>query len=336
MPRVSIIIVNFNGERVLEECLRAVEGQSFRDFEIVLVDNGSVDGSFPLACRLREGWNASLPLILIPLPENRGFTGGNIEGLRHCSGDYIALLNNDTVTDREWLNSLVAAMDAHPEAGVCGSKLVAYGTGRIDSAGDLFSTALKGFKRGEGEAEGEDIYNRQEYIFGACGGALLYRRSMLDEIGFLDDDFFLIHEDTDLNWRAQLCGWKVLYVPSALVYHKVRSTIGRMSDLAVYYTLRNSELVRIKNIPCSIFLLCLPSLLAGIVTEFVFFVIRHRRLKLYLKAKRDALLLLPRMLKKRNAVMKKRRASNAYLLSLMTSVWRKEFLMAKMSKLLHG
>src|SRR5208337_3264167 len=106
-----------------------------------------------------------------------------------------------------------------------------------------------------------DGFNREEYIFGACAGAALYRRSMLDEIGFLDDDFFLIHEDTDLNWRAQLSGWRTLYVPSALVYHKVRSTIGPMSDISVYYTLRNSELVRIKNIPCPLFLLCLPSFL---------------------------------------------------------------------------
>ena len=324
MPKVSIIIVNYNGERVLEDCIRAVEGQSFRDFEIVLVDNASTDGSLSLAGHLH----------LISLPENRGFTGGNIEGLRHCSGYYIVLLNNDTEPERVWLQALVDAADAHPEVGICASKLIKHGTNRVDSAGDLFSTALKGFKRGEGEIE--NGFNREEYIFGACAGAALYRRSMLDEIGFLDEDFFLIHEDTDLNWRAQLSGWKVLYVPSAAVYHKVRSTIGQMSDLAVYYTVRNSELVRIKDMPCRVFLRCLPSFLAGMLTEFVLFGIRHRRPGLYLKAKSDALRLLPRMFKKRSDIMKKRKVSDAYIRSLMTSVWERQFLRAKFKRLLHG
>ena len=324
MPKVSIIIVNYNGERVLGDCLRAVEGQSFRDFEIVLVDNASTDGSLSLAGHLN----------LISLPENRGFTGGNIEGLRHCSGDYIVLLNNDTEPERGWLKALVDAADAHPEVGICASKLINHGTNRVDSAGDLFSTALRGFKRGEGDAA--DGFNREEYIFGACAGAALYRRSMLDEIGFLDEDFFLIHEDTDLNWRAQLAGWKVLYVPSAAVYHKVRSTIGQMSDLAVYYTVRNSEFVRIKDMPRRVFLRCLPSFLAGMLTEFVLFGIRHRRPGLYIKAKSDALRLLPRMLKKRTDIMKKRKVSDEYILSLMTSVWERKFLRAKFRRLLHG
>jgi GT2 family glycosyltransferase len=159
---------------------------------------------------------------------------------------------------------------------------------------------------------------------------------MLDEIGFLDEDFFLIHEDTDLNWRAQLAGWKVLYVPSAVVYHKVRSTIGRMSDLAVYYTVRNSEFVRIKDMPGRVFFRCLPSFLAGMLTEFVLFGIRHRRPGLYFKAKSDALRLLPRMLKKRNDIMRKRKVSDAYMCSLMTSVWERKFLRAKLERLLYG
>ena len=333
MPKVSIIIVNYNGERVLGDCLRAVEGQSLKDFEIVLVDNASTDGSISLVGHLREGWKAT-PFNLISLTENRGFTGGNIEGLRHCSGDYIVLLNNDTEPDRGWLQALVDAADVHPEVGICASKLINHGTSRIDSAGDLFSTALRGFKRGEGDVD--NGFNREEYIFGACAGAALYRRSMLDEIGFLDEDFFLIHEDTDLNWRAQLAGWKVLYVPSAVVYHKVRSTIGRKSDLAMYYTVRNSEFVRIKDMPCPVLLRCLPSFMAGMLTEFVLFGIRHRRPGLYMKAKLDALRLFPQMLKKRTDIMKKRKVSDAYILSLMTSVLEKKFLRAKFNRLLHG
>lgn len=104
---------------------------------------------------------------------------------------------------------------------------------------------------------------------------------MIEEVGFLDEDFFLIHEDTDLNFRAHLYGWKVLCVPTAIVHHKVRSSIGHMSDMAVYYTLRNSELVRMKNIPISLCLNCLPEFILGMVTEFLYFAIKHRRMLLY-------------------------------------------------------
>ncbi|MBZ0158510.1 MAG: glycosyltransferase family 2 protein [Alphaproteobacteria bacterium] len=334
MPKVSIIIVNFNGERVIRECLTSLAGQSFRDFEVVLVDNGSADRSVTAVEDFLKESGSALRVKLITLPENRGFTGGNIEGLRHCSGEYIALLNNDTEVEERWLEELVAAMESHPGAGICASKMIAHDTGRIDSAGDIFSTALKGFKRGEGEPG--ERYCEEEYVFGACAGAALYRRSMLEEIGFLDEDFFLIHEDTDLNLRAQLTGWRTVYVPSAVVFHKVRASIGAMSDTAVYYSLRNSDFVRIKNIPAGVFLRCLPALVAGVIAEFVYFSLKHRRPGLYVKAKRDALLLLPRMLRKRSEIMKKRKVTGGSLYSLMTPAWQNDFLKARLDKLLHG
>ncbi|MFO0753894.1 MAG: glycosyltransferase family 2 protein [Thermodesulfovibrionales bacterium] len=334
MPKVSIIIVNFNGERVIRECLAALASQSFRDFEIIIVDNGSADCSIAEVEGFLKRSGAALRAMLITLPENRGFTGGNIEGLHHCSGEYIALLNNDTEVKERWLEELVTAMDSHPEAGICASKMIAHGTGRIDSAGDLFSTTLKGFKRGEGEPV--ERFCEGEYVFGACAGAALYRRKMLEEVGFLDEDFFLIQEDTDLNLRAQWAGWRTVYVPSAVVSHKVRASIGAMSDTAVYYSLRNSELVRIKNIPAGVFLRCLPAFIVGSIAELVYFSLKHRRPGLYVKAKRDALLLLPRMLRKRAEIMRKRKVTGGFLYSLMTPAWRKDFLKARLGKLLHG
>ena len=124
--------------------------------------------------------------------------------------------------------------------GICASKLIVYGTNIIDSAGDGFSTSLKGFKRGEGE--NATLYNKRENVFGACAGAAIYRRKMIEEIGFLDEDFFLILEDTDLNLRAQRHEWKVLYVPEAIVFHKVGYSIGNKSDKSYYYALRNNKL----------------------------------------------------------------------------------------------
>jgi GT2 family glycosyltransferase len=178
--------------------------------------------------------------------------------------------------------------------------------------------------------------DQELFVFGACAGAALYRRKMLDAIGFFDEDFFLIHEDTDLNLRAQLAGWKVLYVPSAVVYHKVRSSIGRMSDTAVYYTLRNSEFVRIKNMPCGVFLRCLPAFILGMITEFIYFSIKHRKFLIYCRAKRDALAMLPVMLKKRKAIMHGKAVPDNYLINIMSSAFARDFFKAKLRKLIHG
>lgn len=334
MPRVSLIIINYNGKGFIAKSLEALERQCFKEFEIVIVDNGSLDDSlYEIKGFLNESSIGSL-VKLIPLNKNQGFAGGNLEGLKHACGEYIALLNNDAEPDGRWLEELVKAMDNDPQVGICASKLIVYGSDIIDSAGDGFSTSLKGFKRGEGEKA--FLYNKGEYIFGACAGAALYRRRMIEEAGFLDKEFFLIHEDTDLNFRAQLYGWKVLYVPTALVYHKVRSSIGKMSPIAVYYTLRNSEFVKIKNIPLPLFLRCLPVFLLGIVSEFLYFAIKHKRPTLYFKAKIDAIRMLPVMLKKRRVNLKGAKVDSRYLREIMTPVFEWSFLRNKLKKLVSG
>jgi GT2 family glycosyltransferase len=333
MPRVSVIVINYNGEILIKDCLKALGRQNFKDFEIIVLDNGSLDNSIDEIKNFLEV-NPISPLIkLIPLGKNYGFAGGCLKGLDYAKGQYIALLNNDTEPDNNWLEELVTAMDSDPNVGICASKLIVYGNDIIDSAGDGFSTCLKGFKRGEGREV--SLYNVKQYIFGACAGAALYRRKMIEEIGFLDEDFFLIHEDTDLNFRAQLYGWKALYIPSAIIYHKVRSSIGKMSDIAIYYTLRNTEFVRIKNVPIWLFIRFFPEFIITIMAEFIYFVIKHKYFMLYLKAKRDAFKLLPKMLKKREAILKNRKVSNKYLINIMTPVWQKEFLRAKIKKFLY-
>jgi GT2 family glycosyltransferase len=334
MPQASLIIVNYNGREYIIDCLRALEGQLFNDFEIILIENGSSDGSLDKIRSYLEESPLAIVVKLIPLDKNLGFAGGASEGLKHANGEYIALLNNDAEPDARWLEELVRAMDHDPTVGICASKLIVFGTNIIDSAGDGFSTALRGFKRGEGE--NISLYNEREYIFGACAGAALYRRKMIEEVGFLDEDFSLIHEDTDLNLRAQLHGWKVMYVPTAIVHHKVRSSIGPMSDIAIYYTLRNSEFVRIKNVPLAIFIRCFPEFVIGMLTEFIYFAIKHRRLRLYFKAKMGAIRMLPRMLKKRAVLMKSRKVGHGYLLNMITPVWQKDFLMTKIKKFLYA
>lgn len=330
MPNVSIIIVNYNGRDLVRDCLKALERQSFKDFEVLIIDNASSDISLDEIERFLKASPLSFSVKLIPLNTNVGFSGGNLEGLKHANGEFVALLNNDADPDKEWLGELVKTMDNDSTVGICASKLIACGTNIIDSAGDAYSTSLKGFKRGEGEEA--HLYNKREYIFGACAGAALYRRKMIEKIGFFDEDFFLIHEDTDLNFRAQLNGWKVFYVPTAIVYHKVRSTIGRMSKTAVYYTLRNSEFVRIKNVSFSLFLRFLPEFKLGILSEFIYFALKHAHPVLYFKAKIDAMRLLPVMLKKRSINMKAKKVSSKDLREIMTPILEYSFLKNKLRK----
>lgn len=333
MPLVSIIVVNYNGEGLIIDCFEGLKNQSFKDFEVIVIDNASSDASLREIQEFLKKYNMEPLIKLISLSSNLGFAGGNMEGLRYARGEYIALLNNDTEPDEKWLEELVNSMESAPMIGICASKMLVHGTDIIDTAGHLFSHLLKGFKRGEGEKG--FLYNRQEYVFGACGGAVLYRRKMINEIGFLDEDFFLLHEDVDLDFRAQLYGWKVLYVPTAIVSHKVRSSIGHMSDNAVYYTLRNVEFVKIKNVPFGIFLRYLPQFIIGMLTEFIYFALKHRRFGLYLKAKMNVLEMLPKMLKKRAVIMKNRNVTNGYLFSIMTPAWQKDFLKTKIKKFIY-
>ncbi len=331
---VSVIIVNYNGIRVIRDCLRSLEKQTFEDFEVIVVDNGSSDGSLEYLNRYALGDCLPKPIKVISVSRNSGFSEGNRLGFLQSSRQFIALLNNDTEPAEDWLKQLVLALQKNPDIGICASKLITYEKGTIDSAGDRFTMLLKGDKRGEGYSANQ--YVTEEYVFGACAGAALYRRKMFDEIGFLDDDFFLIHEDTDLNIRAQLAGWRVIYVPTAIVRHKVRSSIGEMSDTAVYYSLRNCEFVRIKNIPFPVFLRCLPWFITSEISEFVFFALKNKRFSLYFKAKIDALKLIPLMLKKRKLIMKNKKVSNKYIISILTPVWEEDFLLSKLRKFFHG
>lgn len=333
-PSVSVIVVNYNGGGIVLDCVKAAGRQSISGFELILVDNHSTDGSLDELRRFFESGSANYPFKLISLDRNTGFAGGNIEGLRHASGQYIALLNNDAVPQPGWLGELVSAMDSRPEAGMCASNLICMGTNTIDSAGDGYATIMRGFKRGEGQPA--SAFADRQYVFGACAGAALFRRKMIDEIGFLDRDFFVIHEDVDMSFRAQLSGWKVLHVPQAMAFHRVRSSIGTMSDMAVYYTVRNSELTKIKNMPLGLFMRLLFQFILGEAAEFLYFAVKHRRLGVYLKAKLDVLKHLPGVIRKRRAVMAMKKVPDEYILSIMTPASGRQFFRMKLDKFMRG
>lgn len=327
-PLVSVIVVNWNGEHLLKECLQALATQTYGQYEIILVDNSSTDGSVRLVRTL-------FPCIkIVELQKNLGFAGGNNEGLKACQGELIALLNNDTRADEHWLENLVQPMVKDASVGMCASKMIVDGTQTLDSAGNGFTTGGVGYNRGL--SKDHTLFDRQEAVFGPCGGAGLYRRTMVEEIGFLDSDFYLYDEDVDLSFRAQLAGWKCLYVPQAVVYHKVNSTTGRLTDLHVYHHTRNLELVWIKNMPTGLMLRFAPGKLIQELGAFCYLCLRHRKWKAFLMGKIDVLRLLPRMVTKRRVIQKTRKMNNKDIQALLTPVLSRDFLAQKIQQLIKG
>jgi GT2 family glycosyltransferase len=326
--KVSIVVVNWNGQRFLEDCLSSLCRQTYTKREIILVDNGSTDSSI---LYVKENFP---DVKIIELRDNTGFTGGNAAGLKASDGEFVALVNNDTRADDRWLENLVQPMRQDARVGICASKLLFDGGAQINSAADGLTTAAVGFNRGLGAQSG--LYDYSQLVFGACGAAVLYRRKMLDEIGFLDEDFFLYDEDTDLSFRAHLAGWRCVYVPTAVLEHKSNATSIRLSAVHVYYHTRNLEFVWIKNMPALLMLRFAHHKLMQEIGSFCYLCLRHGKWAPYFRGKIDALRMLPRMWKKRRAIQARRRVPNSYLRSLMTSMFTLEFAAQKIRQMIKG
>lgn len=241
---ISVVIPNWNGLAHLPACLASLRTQTYRDFEIIVVDNASTDGS-------REWLTCEHPEVrLVALDQNYGFARACNEGIRSARGEIIALLNNDTEVEPGWLEEVASAFERHPEAGLVASKMLLFEQrDTLHTAGDLYHANGTPGNRGVWQKDGPE-YDVEQYVFSACGGSAAYRRKMLDEIGLLDEDFFFSCEDVDLAWRAQLAGWKCLYAPRAVVYHKLSATGG--GAIASFYDGRNFIYLLVKDVPGSV------------------------------------------------------------------------------------
>ena len=317
---ISVIIVNWNGKKLLAECLDGLRQQEYKQFRTILCDNGSTDGSVYFVSQ-------NFPEVeVIGRAEYSGFAAGNNIAIKRAKTKYIALLNNDAVPQPLWLQHLVEALESHPEAGLAASKMVFYNNPEIiDRAGDAYTRAGTGLLRGRGVAAGS--YNKQEWIFGACAGAALYRSTMLEDIGLFDEDFFLVYEDVDLSFRAQLRDYKCIYVPEAIVHHKASSSIIYDSPMSVYYSHRNLEWVYVKNMPSALILKTIfPHIIYDIAAFFYFGA--NGRIKEFIKAKWDALKGLKRALKKRRWVQDNKKVDEEYVWSLL----EKEMLFPRLTR----
>lgn len=299
---LSVIIPNWNGARLLPVCLTALRQQSYRDFETIIVDNGSTDDSRDLIAR-------DFPHVrVVALNANRGFAPAVNEGIRAARGDVIVLLNNDTEADANWLAEIVRALDDNPRAGMVACKLRLFDQrDHIHSAGDFFRVDGIPGNRGVWERD-EGQYDDTRGIFGGCGGAVAYRKTMLDEIGGFDEALGSYCEDVDLNWRARLAGYPVAYAPRAMVYHMVSATGG--GALASFFVGRNFIWVLAKNYPRALWKKYWTRILAAQfrITFDALKNIRGAAARARLRGQIAGVIGLPRWLARRGEVM--RRASD--------------------------
>lgn len=306
----SVIIPNWNGRHHLAGCFDSLARQAFRDFEVILVDNASTDGSagfvrghFPDAG-------------IVELHKNAGFAGGVNAGIRAAKGEYIVLLNNDTEAEPHWLEKIALAIREHPDVWIFASKLLNYyDRDIVDSAGDALDLSLGPYKIGEYEPS--ENHREQRFIFGACGGGGCYKRDLFDRIGLFDEDFFAYFEDIDLSFRANWAGFRCLSVPGAVVYHKVAATSGadtRSRDRFDMMRRRNYLFMIVKNYPLP-FLVCHgPFICAAHFLKFILNLCRGR-FRVALMTQWEIAKGLPRMVAKRRAIMAGRRITNAEMKS---------------------
>lgn len=264
MSEVSIVIPNYNGKHFLEDCLKAVFAQEICEMEVIVVDNGSTDGSQEL---LRE-----FPQVhTIKLDRNYGFCGAVNAGIRAAEGEFVILLNNDTEVDRNFAEELLKVIKSDDRIFSCSSKMIQFhDRTRMDDGGDYYCALGWAFGRGKGHPV--ENYDRQADVFAACAGAAIYRKSLLESLGYFDEAHFAYLEDMDIGYRAKIQGYRNVYAPKAVVYHVGSGFSGSVhNSFKVKLSSRNNVYLAYKNMPAVQLLLNSPLLLMGHIIKFLFF-----------------------------------------------------------------
>jgi len=304
--KVSVVMVTLNASSFIRDALDSLRGQSFRDFEIIIVDNGSTNGTIEL---LEKEYPEAK---LIKNKENLGFPQANNQGITLAKGEYILTLNPDVILTPSFLAEMVKKADeAGGEYGMFAGKMLRFDGKTIDSLGLILSRARRFYDRGGGE---RDIgqYDEPAEVFGVCAGAALYRRRMLEEIKYdgeyFDPSFFFLAEDFDISWRAQLAGYRALYIPQAICYH-MRGTSKAERQ---YFSFKNRYLLMIKNDSFKNILLHSPYIIPYDIARFFFLLVTNR---LLFKALSEIKKLLPELKEKRRFIKQRTKVSEGYIRS---------------------
>lgn len=327
-PLVSIIIVNWNGEDVLKDCFSSLEKISYRNWELIFVDNGSTDGSEELVKKYKLKYKN---YQLIKNKENLGFAPANNQGVKKAEGEYILLLNNDTKVSAKFLEILIEKMESDEKIGVIQPKIkIMDYPNRLDNAGSFLT--ITGFLTHWGYMEKDSPrFNKEQLIFSAKGACLLTRKELVEKLGLFDPDYFSYFEETDFCWRVWLAGFKVLYYPKTFIYHKVGFTSKKQDQLTVnYHSVKNRISSLIKNLnPVNLFFIGGLHLLLN--TALIFFYLLKGQLhksKMIINALLWNILNLDDILKKRSIVQKLRVVSDQELFKyiLRQADWKEMFL----------
>ena len=312
--KASIIIPHYNGIVHLQDCFASLRKQQVSAFEILLVDNGSTDGSQAFT---RENFPE---VKVIELGRNTGFTGACNAGYAASVGEIVILLNNDTEVHPDWLAEVLATFASDERVGVVASKMLLFDQRDVfHTAGDFYR--IDGIPGNRGIWQKDDgQYDVPEPVFSACGGSAAYRRTMIEQIGFLDDDFFFSCEDVDLGFRARLRGWEVIYAPTAIVYHKLKATGG--GPTASYYDGRNFLYLIWKNYPSTLLRRHWRQLLGAQwhISREAMAAWRGEAARARLKGQLAGLLGIFKMWPKRRVIQANRRLSDDELTALMSPV----------------
>lgn len=243
---VAIVVLNWNGIKDTLKCLSSLQKQSYKNYEIILIDNNSTDNSKKILLDYEKKHNN---IHIIYNSKNYGFAGGVNIGIQYSINKgfkYISLFNNDAVAEENWLKKLVESI-SDPKVGICTGLFLKQNSKTIDSTGEQYSKWGLPFPRDRNYKVSKAT--KGGLVFGATGGASLYRSELFTKIGLFDEDFFAYYEDVDISFRTQLAGWKVIYEPKAIAYHKQGATANKLSGFAVYQTFKNLPLLFIKNVP---------------------------------------------------------------------------------------
>ena len=319
-PLVSVVVVNYNGRDLTVACLDCLARQTYEPIEIVVVDNGSRDGS---ADFLADRYPAAR---LVRLEDNRGFAAGCNVGIAVAQGEFIATLNNDAYAEPRWIEAMVTAIQTDPAIGSVASKLLfAHQPSVVNSAGVCLDRLAIAWDRDGGALDDSDL--REPEVFGASAGAALYRRALFEDVGPFDADFFMYLEDVDLAWRARLAGWRCVVCPGARVYHVHSASAGDVSPFKRYHLGRNKVWLIAKNYPAPALWAYLPLIvgydLAAILSSI--FLRRGQRLSpsaelARLRGRLDGLVGLRGALRKRRLIQANRRAGAAEALAVLEPV----------------
>jgi GT2 family glycosyltransferase len=296
--KVAVVIPNWNGADIIANSIKSLQAQA-QQHQLIVVDNGSVDSSVELI-------EQKFPdVTILKNPKNLGFAGGVNTGIRHAIDqgfDAVALFNNDAVAEKNWLKQLVRCLEGNPLIGIATCKFMRDDRIHFDSTGDFYSIRGIPFPRGRNQLD-HGQYDKQESVFGASGGASIYRSTMLKEVGLFDERFFAYYEDVDISFRARLYGYDIVYNPNSVAYHAVSATSSKLGSFSHYHSNKNFYFLYLKNMPIKLLLKYFPSFAYQMARSALSSVVHHRTIS-YIKAIAYVVYALPSVLIDRHRIQK--------------------------------